>query len=48
MFREHLTCLSNVDSITFRTLELLYQIGQFAISKDDDGIGQVVVRASDL
>ena len=47
MFRELLTCFSDVKSITFRTLELVHQIAGFTVSKDDDGIGQVGVKANE-
>ena len=40
-FQEHLTCFSNVDSITFCTLELIHQVGKFTVSKRGDEIRQV-------
>ena len=46
-FQGDLTCFSNVKSITFHALELLHQIGGFAVRKGGDGIGQVGVRASE-
>ena len=42
-----MVCFSNVKSITFYTLELVYQVGEFTVSKGDDGMGQVGVTASD-
>ena len=45
-FREHLSCFSNVESITFFTLELIHQVGGFTVSKGGDGIGQIGVGAS--
>jgi hypothetical protein len=45
MFREHLTCFSNVRSITFHTLELVDQAEGFIVGKSGDGIGQVGVKA---
>ena len=47
MFRDHLTCFSNVKSITFHTLELVYQVGGFTVIKGGDGIRQVGVRAGE-
>ena len=38
-FQEHLTCFSNVKSITFHTLELVQQVGGFRVSKDGGEIG---------
>jgi len=40
MFREHLTCFPNVKNFTFFTLELVYQVGGFAIGKGGDGISE--------
>ena len=47
MFREHLTCFSNVKSLTFFTLELVYKVGRFAVGKGGDGISKAGVRASE-
>ena len=42
-FREHLTCFPNVKSFTFFTLELVYQVGRFAVGKGGDGISEAGV-----
>jgi len=47
MFREHLTCFSNIKSNTFLTLELIHQVGGLAVSKTSDGTRKVVVRANE-
>ena len=44
-FREHLTHFSNVKSFTFFTLELVYKVGGFAVSKDGNGISEAGVGA---
>ena len=44
-FREHLTCFPNVKSFTFFTLELVYQVGGFAVGKGGDGISEAGVGA---
>ena len=46
-FREHLTCFPNVKSFTFFTLELVYQVGGFAVSKGGDGISEAGVGAGE-
>ena len=46
-FQEHLTCFSNVKSITFLTLESVYTVGGFTVSKGSDEISQVGVMASE-
>jgi hypothetical protein len=47
MFREYLTCFPNVKSFTFFTLELVYQVGGFAICKSGDGISEAGVGAGE-
>ena len=39
-FGEHLPCFPNVKSFTFFTLELVYQVGGFAVGKSGDGINK--------
>ena len=46
-FREHLTCFPNVKSFIFFTLELVYQVGGFAVGKGGDGISKAGVRANE-
>ena len=46
-FREHLTCFPNVKSFTFFTLELVYQVGGFAVGKGGDGISEAGVGAGE-
>ena len=43
-FREHLTSFPNVKSFTFFTLELVYQVGGFAVGKVGDGISEAGER----
>ena len=47
MFREHLTRFSNVKSFTFFTLELVHQVGRFALGKGGDGISKAGVWAGE-
>jgi hypothetical protein len=43
-FREQLTCLTNGNSITLCTLELVHKVVGFTVSKGDDRKGQIGVR----
>ena len=45
-FREHLTCFPNVKSFRLFTLELVYQVGGFAVGKGGDGISEAGVGIS--
>ena len=47
MFREYLTCFSNVKCFTFLTWELVNKVGRFAVGKGGDGISKVSVGASE-
>ena len=40
-------CFPNVKSFTFFTLELVYQVGGFAVGKGDDGISEAGVGAGE-
>ena len=46
-FREHLTCFPNVKSFTFFILELVYQVGGFAVGKGGDEISETGVGADE-
>ena len=43
----YLTCFSNVKSFTFFTLELVYQVGGFAVGKGGDGISEAGAGAGE-
>ena len=45
--REHLTCFPNVKSFTVFTLELVYEVGGFSVSKGGDGISEAGVGAGE-
>ena len=47
IFREHLTCFPNVNFFRFFTLELVYKVGGFAVSKGGDGISETGVWAGE-
>ena len=46
-FREHLTCFPNIKSFKFFTLELVYEVGGFAVGKGGDGISEAGVGAGE-
>ena len=46
-FGEHLTHFSNVKCFTFFTLELIYNVGMFAVDKGGDGISEAGVGAGE-
>ena len=46
-FRGHLTCFPNIKSFTFFRLELVYQVGGFAVGKGGDGISEAGVGAGE-
>jgi hypothetical protein len=46
-FREHLTGFSNVKSVSFFTLELVYKVGGFAVDRGGDGISEAGVGAGE-
>ena len=46
-FREHLTYFPNVKSFTFFTLQLVYEVGGFAVGKGGDGIIEASVGAGE-
>ena len=43
-FREHLTGFSNVKSVSFFTLELVYKVGGFAVDRGGAGAGERLGR----